>query len=75
MVESHARTLLKTVTYRVVGAMLTITIAWIITRRVGTAVAVGGADALVRLVAYYAHERLWDRIKFGRRPWPPDYNI
>ncbi len=35
---------------------------------------VGAADMLVNLMAYYIHERVWLRIRFGRKR-PPEYQI
>jgi hypothetical protein len=31
-------------------------------------------DVVLKIGAYFIHERLWDRIQFGR-PKPPEYEI
>ena len=72
--ESHARTILKAVTYRVGGLFLTSAVAWVLTRRMDMAATIGLADTAVKLVAYYLHERIWLKVKFGRQK-PPEYQI
>ena len=61
--ESHARTLVKTVTWRSIAAVVTGTLTWGATGSVEAGVALGTADTLVKLVLYYAHERAWARMR------------
>jgi uncharacterized membrane protein len=56
----------KALTWRLLGLGFTFGAMWLLTRRVGLAAGVGVADFFVRLVAYYAHERVWDRVSLGR---------
>jgi uncharacterized membrane protein len=35
---------------------------------------VGLADMVVKIGVYFAHERIWARIPYGR-PKPPEYEI
>ena len=65
---------MKTLTYRVVSLFIVTAIAWAYTRRFTVAASVGIADTLLRLCLYYANERIWARINFGRRP-ASDYEI
>lgn len=37
------------------------------TKEVALSLGIGLADTAIKIVAYYAHERLWDRMDFGRR--------
>jgi len=72
--DSHARSLLKAVTWRAGGLLVTTVVAWALTRRMDIAAAIGVADSLVKVAAFYAHERLWQRIRFGQAR-PPEYQI
>ena len=72
--DSHARSIAKALSWRFLATIITFCIAWLITGRVAGALAIGLADALVKLGIYYAHERAWDRVPFGRRE-PSDYEI
>lgn len=72
--ESRVRTLVKSLTWRVTALGITTAIAWIITGRGELAASIGMADTLIKLVAYYSHERAWLRVGFGRLK-APDYQI
>jgi uncharacterized membrane protein len=72
--ESHLRSILKSVTYRCGGLFVTGLIALLITRRVELAVWVALADTVAKIGVFYLHERMWLRIEFGRRR-RPDYEI
>lgn len=64
--ESHVRTIAKSVSYRFFGFLLTTAIAWQLTGRPALATSIGLADTFVKLVAFYFHERLWLKVDFGR---------
>lgn len=72
--ESHARTIVKSLSWRFVALIMTASIAWGITRRIELAASIGLADTLVKLVVYYLHERLWLKVRFGRER-APEYEI
>jgi len=64
--DSRLRSLTKALTWRLTALAITVTVAWLVTRRADVAAGIGAADALVKLVAYYGHERAWLRSDFGR---------
>ena len=64
--DSRGRSVLKALTWRAVALVITVVVVWLATGEPGIAAAVGGIDAGVKLVAYYIHERAWDRSAFGR---------
>ncbi len=64
--DSRGRSVLKALTWRVVALVITVGVVWLATGEPRIAAAVGGIDAGVKLVAYYIHERTWDRSAFGR---------
>lgn len=64
--ESRRRSIAKAVTWRVVALIITVGTAWVITRSVDLAVAVGIADTAVKVGSYYLHERAWNAFSFGR---------
>jgi len=49
-------------------------VAWIILGQVTHALEIGLLDTVIKLGAYYGHERAWDRIGIGRHR-APEYNI
>ena len=72
--ETHARSIAKAVSYRFVGSSVTGLILYAVTGK-GTISLLGGvADMVLKIAAYFIHERIWDRIQFGRAK-PPEYEI
>ena len=72
--ESHARTIAKALSWRFIATLITFTVAWIVTRELTFAAEIGLADTIIKLGAYYFHERLWIRVKFGKLI-RPEYEI
>lgn len=72
--DSHLRSLCKTISWRFFATLITMGVALVVTRRLSLALSIGLADTLIKLGSYYFHERLWERIRFGRAK-PPEYNI
>lgn len=75
MADKHYRSLAKSVSYRVSGSLYTFMIAYWITGKMGWALSIGGIELFTKIFLYYLHERIWDRVAFGRRPLPEDYRI
>lgn len=65
--ESHIRTIMKTFSWRFIATLITFTVAWIVTKELMLAAEIGIADTLIKLGAYYFHERTWIRINFGKQ--------
>ena len=65
---SHSRHIAKAVSWRVIGSIDTMLVAWIITGSIQVGAAVGGVEIVTKTVLYYFHERVWYKwIKFGVR--------
>jgi uncharacterized membrane protein len=73
-VETHLRSIAKAITWRTGGTIVTFTVAWILTRRFDLAAQIGILDTVVKIGAFYAHERVWNRMNFGKEK-PPEYQI
>ncbi len=74
--ESHKRSIAKALSWRLIAVIITTVTAYIFTKEVSVAVSVGVADSAAKLLTYYGHERLWERVSFGRRkPTKDDYAI
>lgn len=65
MPDSRKRHLLKTVSWRVVGTIDTMVLAWIITGNPTTGMQIGLAEVVTKMVLYYFHERAWYKIDYG----------
>jgi uncharacterized membrane protein len=62
---THKRHIAKTITWRIVGTIDTIVLAWLITGSPLTGFKIGGVELISKMILYYAHERVWYKSKFG----------
>jgi len=72
--ESHYRSIAKAITWRIGGTVVTFVVAWVVTRELRLAAGIGLLDTVIKIGAFYAHERIWNRFQFGK-PKPPEYQI
>jgi len=63
--ERPGRSILKTITWRVVASLTTVLVAYLVTRRLTVAISIGGIDMVVKTLIYYLHERVWSKSRFG----------
>jgi uncharacterized membrane protein len=63
--ESRKRHLAKTVTWRLVGTLDTMTLAWLISGDPLAALKIGFAEVITKMVLYYFHERFWYKLNYG----------
>jgi uncharacterized membrane protein len=62
MTESHYRSIIKGVTWRIVGTIDTIFLSFLLTGHLNTALKIGVTEVLTKISLYYVHERLWIRF-------------
>jgi len=75
--ESNSRSMAKAVSYRLLGSCSTAAIFLILTGSWKLSLGAGAIDVVVKIAAYFVHERIWNLIPFGReRGTPaPEYEI
>ena len=66
MKDSHQRSFVKAITWRVIATLTTMTIVWFITSDFKLSLGAGVLDVVIKLILYYIHERAWFKIKWGR---------
>lgn len=59
MNESHGRSFIKAISWRVFGTLATILIVFIMTRRIDTSIYIGLFEMVAKIVLFYMHERFW----------------
>ena len=62
---TRKRSLLKTISWRIVGTLDTMIISWIITGSFKWGVAIGSVEVVTKMVLYYLHERAWYKSSYG----------
>ena len=70
MTETRLRSILKALTWRLIASLVTASIVFIITREAALSISVGILDSLVKIFAYYFHERLWTGVTLGKSGHP-----
>ena len=63
MKVSYKATLIKTIIWRILATVLTFLSAWLVTGNVKVGLAIGGVEALVKMIGYFTFERLWNKLK------------
>ena len=61
------RSLLKTISWRIVGTLDTMALGWIITGSPIMGLKIGALELFTKFILYYIHERIWLRSKFGTK--------
>ncbi|MEX1382283.1 DUF2061 domain-containing protein [Lutibacter sp.] len=64
--EKPMRSVLKTISWRVIGTLDTIVISWLITGHIALALSIGSIELITKMVLYFFHERIWNKIKWGK---------
>ena len=63
--NSNKRHLLKTFTWRILGTLDTMTLAWIISGNPLIGIKIGMAELITKMILYFFHEKVWYRIDYG----------
>jgi uncharacterized membrane protein len=74
-VESHYRSIVKAVSYRILGSTTTALIFFVLTGRASLSIGAGALDMVLKIGVYFIHERIWNHINFGRSTKAPEYEI
>jgi predicted transcriptional regulator len=64
--EEPKRSVLKTITWRIIATSTTMLLVYVFTGQFELSAGVGVGDLVSKMVFYFLHERVWNRISFGR---------
>ena len=65
--ESQLRTVIKTVSWRVIALIITILILYMVGDTWWIALSAGIVANIAKTILYYLHERVWNTVKWGRK--------
>ena len=68
--DLEKRSWAKSITWRLVGIVILGVISYAFTRDWGATTWITGLFHGIRLVLYYTHERIWERVSWGRLRHP-----
>ena len=63
--DSRKRHIAKTITWRCVGTLDTMLLAWWISGNPLTGLKIGGIELVSKMILYYLHERAWYKYDYG----------
>ena len=66
------RSLVKAVSWRLTGSVDTLVISFLITGKLTWALTISGVELFTKIGLYYVHERIWEKLSFGRVKTPKD---
>lgn len=67
MKVTKSRSFVKAWTYRVLGTLTSFAVVYVITGKGSLATLIAFWETVLKIGVYYWHERLWDRIQWGRK--------
>jgi uncharacterized membrane protein len=65
--EKPIRSLLKSISWRIVATLTTIVLVFSLTGNLVVSGSVGLLELVTKTVIYFLHERVWNLISFGRK--------
>ncbi len=69
--DTRYRSLFKAISWRLSGTVATMIIVFIFVGRVSVAAIVGGFEMIAKFLLYFLHERIWDKVKIGKKDITP----
>jgi len=72
--EQPKRSIVKAITWRVIAFGITVIAIYIYSKDLKASLTVGLGANLTKMVLYYVHERIWNKVDYGRLK-PPEYQI
>ncbi len=75
MADKHYRSMVKAISWRIVGTMDTTLVSFLVTGQIKLALGIGFIEMFTKVALFYCHERIWNRISLGKVEAPIDYQI
>jgi adenylylsulfate kinase len=69
--DTNARSIAKALSWRLMGTIATAGLVFIFTRKLVMSLAVGGLEFVSKIGLFWLHERMWDRLSFGKQEPKP----
>ena len=65
ILDAEKRHLMKTVTWRLLGTLDTMLLAWLISGNPMVGLKIGLVEVVTKMILYYFHETIWYKFDFG----------
>ena len=70
--EAHSRSLIKAISWRVLGSIDTFIISYFVTGKLVFAASIASVETVTKVVLFYFHERAWAAVPWGRADKAPE---
>lgn len=60
--DSNVKSMLKSISWRIVGTIDTIIISYFVTGQLVMALSIGSVEVFSKIILYYFHERAWESV-------------
>ena len=67
MTDTRKRSLVKSITWRIICIVVSVVTAYLLTGRFDLSVAIGTIYNAITMVLYYFHERFWNIFEWGKQ--------
>ena len=67
MKVTKTRSFVKALSYRIWGTLSSFAVAYVITKNASLSITIAFWETVVKVFIYYAHERGWNMIQWGRK--------
>jgi uncharacterized membrane protein len=67
MIDSRRRSLIKSITWRIICVVVSIITAYLLTGKIDVSVAIGTTYNAITMILYYFHERFWNKLEWGKQ--------
>ena len=64
--ERPVRSIAKAVSWRVIGTLDTLLVSYLLTGEVAIAASIASIDFVTKMFLYFFHERMWNKIGWGK---------
>ena len=65
MRETRLRSISKGASWRIIATLTTVILVFIFTGSVAISLELGAIEVLAKIIFYYLHERVWNKIDWG----------
>jgi adenylylsulfate kinase len=69
--ETKIRSVVKSISWRILATLTTVALVYIFIGDTTIAFTVGGIEIVLKMLVYFIHERVWDKLKFGKHEIQP----
>lgn len=67
MIETKKRSLVKSITWRIICIVVSIITAYFLTGKIDVSVAIGTIYNGITMMLYYLHERFWNKLEWEKQ--------